>query len=130
MTDHDSRDTPRRDFSSSFVPRDGSRSRRRDKDGSRPVSKRSFVGSDELPGKRQCIFPQPGSSQQHDGSPPRSTAHASASDHKFNLLHGLIDKMDKCITLGTSPSRRGVVSGVHDMSPDSDDGDGSDVTVN
>lgn len=84
---------PRRDSSSSSVPRDSLRPSRRDKDVSHSATKRSYDDSDGLPGKRQCPSPQPGSSQQPDGSPHRSTVNVSAPDHKLalltNLLHGL-----------------------------------------
>lgn len=122
-----------RPASSSAAPRDSSRSSKRDEDGSRSTSKRSNAETVESSGKRRCSSPQPGSSQQLDGSPPRSTVHASASEHKFDLLtdllHGLIEKMDKRITPSASPSHRGV-SGVHDLSPsDSYDDEISDGAV-
>ena len=111
---------PRRDSSSSSVPRDSLRPRRRDEDVSRPASKRSYDGSDGLSGKRQCPSPQPGSSQQPDGSPHRSTVNVSAPDHKLdsltNFLHVLVEKMDQRNAPNVYSSRQGIFSGFHDMS--------------
>lgn len=128
-------DTPRR-ASSSSIPRDSQRSNRRDEDsGSKPVVKRSQSGADGSSGKRPCPSPQPGCSQQFDGSPPRSPVSVPASDHKLdlltNLLHGLVEKMDKRTTLSVSPSHHGVFSKYHELSPSvSDDGSVSEVDFN
>ncbi len=69
---------PRRDSSSSSVSRDSLRPSRRDKDFSKPASKRSMM----ILMMRQCPS-QPSSSQQPDGSPHRSTVNVSAPDHKL-----------------------------------------------
>ncbi|MPC25693.1 hypothetical protein E2C01_018816 [Portunus trituberculatus] len=115
----------RHDSSFSSVPRDSLRPSRRDDDFSKDVSKRSYDGSDGLPGKRQCPSPQPGSSQQPDGSPHRSTVNVSVPDHKLdlltNLLHGLVGKLDQRNAPYASSSRQGDFSRYHDMSSSGSD---------
>lgn len=110
----------RRDSSSSSAPRDSLRPSRRDEDVLRPASKRSSDDSDGLSGKRLCPSPQPGTSQQPDGSPHRSTVNVPAPDYKLdlltNLLHGLVEKLDQSNAPIASSSRQGDFSGFHDLS--------------